>query len=398
MKPDIIIAGSGFAGSAVAYLAAKAGKRVLLYERRSHIAGNMYDEYDAGVLVQRYGPHTMHTSRKEVMALLLEIGEWEPYTLRARVMIRGKATPSPFNFKTIDDYWPAQEAERLKRHLQSAFPGEGKVPVLKLAQCGDPLVREYAQFLISEDYRPYTAKQWGIPPEQLDASVWDRVPVRLSYKDGYFDDAWECLPKGGYTEFFGKMLSSPLIEVRLGEDILEHLEVRPGAALWNGAPLSVPLVYTGALDELFGCRFGRLQYRSLRFEYETLEMESYQEAAGVAHPKAEGFTRITEYTKLPVQAGLGRTVIAREYPTGYGAGAEPYYPILTGETQRLAGQYRALAEAVPNLHLCGRLAEFRYYNMDEAICAAMGIARALGLAERTWKHGTSESHLFHDRL
>jgi len=382
LKPDIIIAGSGFAGSVIAYLAARAGKHVLLYERRDHIAGNMYDEYEDGILVQRYGPHTMHTNRQEVMDLLTEIGEWEPYTLRARVMIRGKATPSPFNFKTVDDYWPQEEAERLKRHLQAAFSGEEKVPVLKLAQCQDPLVREYAQFLIDEDYRPYTAKQWGVPPEQLDVSVWNRVPVRLSYKDQYFDDGWECLPKGGYTKLFEKMLDSPLIDVRLGEDVLKHLEVCPEAMVWTGKPLSVPLVYTGALDELFGCRFGRLQYRSLRFQYETLETESYQEAAGVAHPRAEGFTRITEYTKLPIQTGLGRTVIAREYPIPYGEGTEPYYPVLTEETQRLADRYRTLAGNVRNLYLCGRLAEFRYYNMDEVIWAAMGVARNLGLIER----------------
>lgn len=378
MDPDIIIAGSGFAGSIIACLAARAGKRVLLYERRGHIAGNMYDEYVDGVLVQRYGPHTLHTNRKEVMDLLAELGEWEPYTLRARVMIRGKTTPSPFNLKTVDDYWPPEDAEELKRRMRAAFPGEKKVPVLRLARCGDPLVREYAQFLIEEDYRPYTAKQWGIPPEQLDVSVWNRVPVRLTYKDGYFDDTWECLPKGGYTSFFERMLSSPLIEVRLGEDILEHLRLQADAVLWDDTPLSVPVVYTGALDELFGCRFGRLQYRSLRFEYETLETESYQEACGVAHPKAEGFTRITEYTKLPVQAGFSRTVIAREFPIPYDEGAEPYYPVLTEETQRLANRYRALAAEVPNLHPCGRLAEFRYYNMDEVVWAAMELAQKLG--------------------
>lgn len=378
MNYDLLVAGSGFAGAIIAYLAAKAGKRVLLYERRNHIAGNMYDEYVDGVLVQRYGPHTLHTKRKEVMDLLQEIGEWEPYTLRARVMIQGKATPSPFNFKTIDDYWPPEKAERLKQHLQTAFPREEKVPILQLAQCEDSLVREYAQFLIDEDYRPYTAKQWGISPELLDVSVWNRVPVRLSYKDGYFDDIWECLPRGGYTWFFEKMLNSPLIELRLGEDILAHLDISSKTALWDGKPLTVPLVYTGAIDELFGCKFGRLDYRSLRIEYETLEMESYQETSGVAHPKAKGFTRITEYTKLPVQTGLGRTVIAREYPVAYGNGAEPYYPILTEETQRLAGQYRAQAEKVPGLYLCGRLAEFRYYNMDEVIWAAMGVARDLG--------------------
>lgn len=383
MQYDLLIAGSGFAGAVVAYLAAKAGKKALLYERRSHIGGNMYDEYQDGILVQRYGPHTMHTCRREVADLMEEIGEWEPYTLRARAMIQGKATPSPFNFQTIDDFWPKEQAEELKARLQRAFPGEEKVPVLRLHQCDDPMVREYAQFLIDEDYRPYTAKQWGIPPEELDVSVWDRVPVRLSYKDQYFDDDWETMPVGGYTQLFEKMLSDANITLRLGEDILDHIEAQPeqGRILWEGEPLTVPLVFTGPLDELFGCQLGRLDYRSLRFVYETLEMESFQETAGVAHPKAEGFTRITEYTKLPMQPGLGRTVIAREYPIPYGPGAEPYYPILTEETQGLADQYRELAGRIPDLVLCGRLAEFRYYNMDEVIDKAMQTARKLGL----WK-------------
>lgn len=376
---DIIVAGSGFAGSVIAYLASRAGKRVLLYERRNHIAGNMFDEEQDGVLVQRYGPHTLHTRRKEVMDLLAEIGPWEPYTLRARVVIRGKATPSPFNFKTVDDFRPPAEAERLKRRLLERFPGEEKVPVLRLARCEDPLIREYAEFLIAEDYRPYTAKQWGIPPEELDESVWDRVPVRLTYKDRYFDDPYECLPAGGYTKFFERMLSSPLIDLHLGEDALNHVRISPENTLfWEGAPLAAPMVYTGALDELFGCRLGKLQYRSLRFDYETLETESYQETSGVAYPKAEGFTRITEYTKLPVQTELGRTVIAREYPVPYGPGAEPYYPVLTEQTQSLADQYRAMAGRIPGLYLCGRLAEFRYYNMDEAVRAAMETAKTLG--------------------
>lgn len=379
MNYDLLIAGSGFSGSVIAYLAARAGKRVLLYERRSHIAGNMFDEYQDGVLVQRYGPHTLHTCRKEVMDLLTEIGAWEPYTLRARVVIRGNTTPSPFNFRTIDDFWPSEKAEVLKNHLLSVFPGEEKVPILRLAQCEDPLIREYAQFLIEEDYRPYSAKQWGIPPENLDESVWNRVPVRLSYKDQYFDDPYECLPVGGYTRFFEKMLSSEQIDLRLGEDVFQHVQVRQNAPLlWEGVPMTAPLVYTGALDELFGCQLGKLQYRSLRFVYETVETDSYQETAGVAYPKAEGFTRITEYTKLPMQLGLGRSVIAKEYPIPYGPGAEPYYPVLTEQTHRLADQYRLMAGRIPGLYLCGRLAEFRYYNMDEAVWAAMQTAGMLG--------------------
>lgn len=377
MDYDIIIAGCGFSGATIAHLAAKDGKRVLLLEKRGHIAGNMYDYTgESGILVQKYGPHSMHTNNKRVVDFLTGLWDWDEYILRARAIIDEKATPVPFNFQTIDDYYTPDDAKELKRRLAMCYNGAEKVPVVEMLLNSDPMIRGYAEFLFEKDYRPYTAKQWGIPPEELDVSVLKRVPVRLSYVDRYFDDEWQVLPKGGYTALFEKLLDSTNITLKLNADILTFLKLADdGGILFDGEPLTVPLVYTGALDELFGCRFGKLPYRSLRFDFQTLDTDSYQATAGVAHPVAEGFTRITEYTKLPYQDGKGKTAICVEYPEPYGSehGKEAYYPILTDESQKAAEAYRALAGGYSYLRLCGRLAEFKYYNMDEAIARAMDV-------------------------
>lgn len=378
MKYDVIVAGCGFSGATIAHLAAEKGMRVLMLEKRPHIAGNMYDERnEAGILVQRYGPHSFHTNRKEIYDFITSIGEWEPYILRARAMIDGVATPSPFNFTTIDQFYPAQEAEELKARLLAACDGREKAPILELLESKDPVVREYAEFLFEKDYRPYTAKQWGIAPEELDISVLARVPVRLSYVDRYFDDTYQLMPVGGFTAFFERLLDHPEIEIRLHTDILEHLslEQESGRMLFDGEALTIPVVYTGPLDELFSLSEGRLPYRSLSFDFQTLPQKSYQETSGVAHPMAEGFTRITEFTKLPYQEVGEKTAIAVEYPERYGSerGREAYYPILTADSQRMYQTYREKAAAFPGLYLCGRLAEFQYYNMDDAIGRAIAV-------------------------
>lgn len=380
MKYDLIVAGCGFSGAVIAHLAAKRGDRVLLVEKRGHIAGNMYDYVDeAGILVQKYGPHSLHTNHARVRAFLSGLWEWEPFILRARAMIRGRATPSPFNLKTIDDYYAPDRAGQLKERLKAVYGDAKKTTIVELLESPDPVIREYAQFLFEEDYRPYTAKQWGIAPETLDVSVLKRVPVRLDYTDAYFDDDWQVLPKKSFTAFFERVLDLPGIELRLRTNILDHLSLdsESGTLSFDGQTAGVPVVYTGPLDELFGCCYGSLPYRSLRFEWKTLDMDSFQETPGVAHPKAEGFTRITEYTKQPPQDGHGRTTIAVEYPAPYQPGGEAYYPILTEQSQQLAARYRALAKRFPHLYLCGRLADFKYYNMDEAVLRALELFEML---------------------
>lgn len=382
-KYDLIVVGSGFSGGIIAYLAAnRRKKRVLVLEQREHISGNMYDECDpeTGILVQRYGPHSFHTDKKEVYDLVREIGEWEPYTLRGRVEIKGRVTPSPFNFQTVDTFFEPEKAMRIKKHLAEAYDYAPKATILELLNSTDETIREYAGFLFENDYRPYSAKQWGIPPEELDPLVLKRVPVRLTYADAYFDDRYQMMPQDGFTAFFCKMLDNPLIEIRTGVDARKHISAgEDGTLSFDGEPVSVPVIYTGALDEFFGCRFGKLPYRSLSFEYETLDMASYQENSSVAYPMAVGFTRITEFTKLPYQDGRGKTIIAREYPEVYGTerGRIPYYPILTTESEEIFDYYRKEAKKYKLFFPCGRLADFKYYNMDNAIERATGVYNEL---------------------
>jgi UDP-galactopyranose mutase len=381
---DIIIIGCGFVGSVIAHKAAKGGKRVLITERRGHIAGNMYDEIDkdTGILIQKYGPHSFHTDIDQVYDFITSISEWFPFTLTARVEIAGKMSPSPANFATIEMYYPPEKARALQKRLMDGYKYARKITILELLKNKDPLIREYAEFLFAEDYKPYTVKQWNVKPEDLDISVLSRVPVRFDYIDRYFDDRYQMMPEGGFTSFFAKMLDSPLINVHLQVDALEYLspDSTNGQVLWNGKKVSVPVVYTGAADELFRLKYGKLPYRSLWFEYKAFETDSFQPAQGCAYPKAEGYTRVTEFTKLPPQNGQGKTIVAYEYPTAYGSdkGREPYYPVLTEESAWIYEKYAAEVKKISNLHICGRLGDFKYYNMDQAVL------RALEVYEQIW--------------
>ena len=376
MNYDIVIAGCGFTGAVIAFKSAMEGKRVLIVEKRNHIAGNMYDYIDeAGICVQKYGPHSFHTNNEEVYEFITQIGDWYEYILRARVMIDGKYTPSPFNFKTIDQYYPAPKAEMLKQALVEYYNSAKKVTVVELLESDNELIREYASFLFEKDYRPYTAKQWGIAPEELDISILKRVPVRLDYTDGYFDDKYQLMPEGGFTSFFEKMLSNPLIDIRLNCDVLDLVEIDGNNIIFENELLNVPFVYTGPLDELFRYKYGKLPYRSLKFDMQIHNVDSYQETSGVAYPMAEGYTRITEYKKIPVQDIKGKTTIAVEYPVTYGTeeGKEPYYPILTENSKEMYKRYCELASKVNRLYVCGRLGDFKYYNMDDAVLRALEV-------------------------
>lgn len=376
---DCLIVGCGLSGSVIARHLAEQGQSVEMWERRDHIGGNMYDYVDEhGLLVQKYGPHTFHTTKKELYDYICQFEQWQDYKLTCGAVWDGKYTPTPFNFTTIDTFYPREKAERLKQKLTAAF-AEGKTAtVLEVLQHPDQDIREYAEYLFRNDYAPYTAKQWGISPEEIDPSVLKRVPLRFSYDEGYFDDPYQVMPVHSFTRFFENLLHHPNISIRLGVEALEHLAVKDDHLYIDGMPFDRKLVYTGALDEMFGCIYGRLPYRSLRFEWRYTEKNSLQPAPVVAFPQEEGYTRITEYKKLPVQDKPGSSY-AVEYPLPYreGENGEPYYPVLTVESQRQFERYKALADRVQNLICCGRLADFRYYNMDQAL------GRALMCADRT---------------
>ena len=262
-------------------------------------------------------------------------------------------------------------------YLAEVYPGRETVTVVEALGSEDHVIRGYAEYLFEKDYRPYTSKQWGIPPAEIDPSVLKRVPLRMSYGDRYFDDTYQVMPRTTFVDFFRRLLDHPNIAVELGVEALDRLRIEDGRVVVDGMP-DVHVVYTGALDELFGFVHGRLPYRSLEFEFRRSDQDSFQPAPVVAYPSDPEVVRITEYKKLPVQEGDG-TVYALERSLEYepGKGLEPYYPVLTEESKAVYEGYRSMAESVDNLSFCGRLADFRYYNMDQALRRALELAATL---------------------
>ena len=381
MDFDCLVVGCGLSGAVIARHLAEHGKRVEIWERRNHIGGNMFDYTDEhGFLVQKYGPHTFHTKEKRLYDYMCRFEDWQPYKLCCGAVWDGKYTPTPFNFTTIDTFYTPEKAASLKKKLLAAYKGRSTATVVEVLNHPDKEIRSYAEFLFYSDYAPYTAKQWGVSAQEIDPSVLKRVPLRFSYDVGYFDDPYEVMPVHSFTRFFENLLDHPNIHYSLGIEALNHLSVDGDALYLDGERADFPVVFTGALDELFDFRFGRLPYRSLRFEWKFEEKESLQDAPVVAYPQEKGFTRITEYKKLPEQKKPG-TSYAVEYPLPYeeGKAMEPYYPLLTQRSQELYDLYKYMAKEVPNLFCCGRLADYKYYNMDQAL------ERALDVCENQWR-------------
>lgn len=378
---DTIVVGAGLTGATIArYIADEMNKKVLIIEKRDHIGGNLYDYVnEQGILVHQYGPHTFHTNKKELYDFICKYSEWDMYRLTCGAVIDGKYTPTPFNFTTIDDFFEHDKAEAIKRAIKAAYPNQDKATVLELLKHSDNLIREFAQFLYEKDYSLYTAKQWGISPEEIDPSVLKRVPVRFNYEIGYFDDIYQVMPHISYTSFFEKLLEHPNIRIETSSDFIKMAQVQDNCIVFRGNVFRGMIIYTGAIDELLGYRYGELPYRSLEFEWKNEDVKSFQEAPVVAYPQAEGYTRITEYTKLPVQDMGEKTTYAIEYsiPFYKGMKKEPYYPVLTKESQKLYNLYEHDAQLINNLYLCGRLADFKYYNMDQALERALELCKRL---------------------
>lgn len=376
---DFLVVGCGLSGAVIARFLAEYGKQVTIWERRDHIGGNMYDYVDEhGFLVQKYGPHTFHTKKVELYDYMCRFEQWQDYKLTCGAVWDKKYTPTPFNFTTIDTFYPPEQAEKLKKKLSEAFKDRPSASVVEVLEHEDDGIRGYAEYLFKNDYAPYTAKQWGVLPSEIDPSVLKRVPLRFSYGEGYFDDPYEAMPVHSFTRFFENLLNHPNIKLELNTEALKRLQVQGDRLLLDGELIDIPVVYTGALDELFDCRYDRLPYRSLRFEWKYEEIDSLQNAPVVAYPQEKGYTRITEFKKLPKQSGKG-TSYALEYPLPYREGErlEPYYPVLTEKSKAQYEQYKRLALQISNLFCCGRLADFQYYNMDQALARAMDICQQL---------------------
>lgn len=368
MHYDTIVIGAGFAGAVSARLLADRGEKVLILEQRPHIGGNAYDRLDdAGVLIHQYGPHIFHTNSKKVFDFLSRFTSWRDYQHRvvARFLPGSDAVmPVPFNLTSLRIAFGEEEGARLEEKLCARFGREQKVGILALRQEEDEDLKKVADYVYEHVFVHYTVKQWGTPPEEIDPATTARVPVFLSTDDRYFQDTWQGIPTDGYTAMFEKMLDHPNITVLTGTPAGDRLSFEENI-LFDGAPFDGKVIYTGALDELFNCRFGRLPYRTLDFKFESYDQEWFQPRGTVNYTVDEDFTRITEFKYFSGQQ-LPKTTIVKEYSRPYtGADGEiPYYAVINPENMALYARYQQLAAKYPGLILLGRLAEYRYYNMD----------------------------------
>ena len=384
-KFDVLAVGAGYAGAVAARALADQGKRVLVLERRDHIGGNAYDRPDqAGVLIHQYGPHIFHTNDKQVFDWLSRFTRWRDYQHRVVANIPdgrgGRITyPVPFNLTSLETAFGPEEGRRLGDKLTAAYGAEKKVTILELRQNQDPSIAALADYVYENVFLHYTMKQWGQRPEDIDPNTTARVPVFLSRDDRYFQDTYQGMPLEGYTPMFERMLDHPSITVELGTDALGRLDLSGNTLKVDGAPFDGQVIYTGQADELFGFRFGPLPYRTLDFAFETLEQDDFQGYGTVNYTVDEDFTRITEFKHLTGQAAPGVTTIVKEYSKAYTGerGEIPYYAIINPENNALYAKYRAEADRFSNLHLLGRLAEYKYYNMDAIAGKALELAEKL---------------------
>lgn len=364
MRTDWLIVGAGFTGCTLAErIASQLGQTVILLDRRAQIGGNAADEPDEhGILVHRYGPHIFHTNSTKVWDYLSFFTKWRRYEHRVLASLESKKVPMPFNLNSLEACFPPARAAALARTLLAEYGGGAKVPLLRMRASANPEIRELADFVYDTFFYGYTVKQWGLAPEQLDPLVTGRVPIRLNRDNRYFEDVYQAVPSPSYHDMFRRMLDHPRIRVLLDQDYRRMC----GHMKFNR------LIYTGPIDEFFDYIHGPLPYRSLRFTFTTLPQEQFQDVGTVNYPNGQGHTRITEQKYISGQTHA-KTTLVTEYPEPHRPGAnEPYYPVPRAENHE---RYQAYANEAAKLNgtvlFAGRLGDYRYYNMDQAVGRAL---------------------------
>jgi UDP-galactopyranose mutase len=356
---DYLVVGAGFAGATVAErLAADAGKRVLVCDRRPHVGGNAFDHYDeAGILVHRYGPHIFHTNSREVFEYLSRFTEWRPYQHRVMAWVDGQLLPIPINLNTINRMYGT---EFTSFQLEEFFRSVAE-PCAQIRTSEDVIVSKVGRELYEKFFRNYTRKQWGLDPSELDAAVTARLPVRTNRDDRYFTDTYQAMPLRGYTRMFERMLTHPNIKIMVNADYRDVRDMIPHREV----------IFTGPIDEFFDYRFGKLPYRSLEFKFETRDLGVAQQAPVINYPNENAYTRVTEFKYLTGQKHP-KTTLVYEFPKTEG---DPYYPIPRPENQLLYRKYQALADQTTGVHFLGRLGTYKYYNMDQCVAQALAYYR-----------------------
>jgi len=352
---DYLIVGAGFAGSVLAErLAAGSDKKVLICDKRSHIGGNAYDHYnEAGILVHKYGPHIFHTNSREVFEYLSRFTQWRPYQHRVRASVDGQIVPIPINLDTINSLYGLS----LTSFEVEDFFKKVAEPCEQIRTSEDVVVSKVGRELYEKFFRNYTRKQWGLDPSELDASVTSRVPTRTNRDDRYFTDTYQSMPLHGYTRMFERMLDHPNIKVLLNCD-------------YRDVEIDIPfreMIYTGPVDTYFDFCYGKLPYRSLAFKHETHDQSAFQSAPVVNYPNEQSYTRVTEFKYLTGQEHP-RTSIVYEFPKAEG---DPYYPVPRKENSAIYAKYKALVDGTRGVTFVGRLATYKYYNMDQIVAQAL---------------------------
>jgi UDP-galactopyranose mutase len=367
---DYLIVGAGFAGSVLAErLASKGDQKILIIDQRDHIGGNAYDYFNKdGILIHKYGPHIFHTNSKKVFDYLGQFTAWRPYEHRVLASVDGQLVPIPINLNTINKMYGLN----LNCSEVEAFFESKAEKISRVLTSEDVVVNKVGRELYEKFFKNYTRKQWDLDPSELDASVTARVPTRTNRDDRYFTDTYQAMPLYGYTRMFQKMLSHPNIKVMLNTDYKEIIDVIPYKHM----------IYTGPIDSFFNYCYGRLPYRSLDFKFETIESDVYQSTGTINYPNEHAYTRITEFKYLTGQKHH-KTAIVYEYPQADG---DPYYPIPRPENAEIYKKYQQLANAMTNTYFTGRLATYKYYNMDQVV------AQSLTLFEKITQR-QSEKHV-----
>ena len=375
---DSIVIGAGAAGSTVARkLAEEKNRKVLVLEKRSHIGGNCYDKFDEhGIMIHEYGPHIFHTSEKEVYEYLSRFTDWYLFGHEVVANVHGKLIPVPFNLNTLHEVYDKEKADELEDILLREYGEGSRVPIMQLRENPNPEIKAIADYVYENIFLHYTMKQWGQTPEEISPEVTARVPVLISHDNRYFQDTYQGMPRDGYTAMFEKMLDHPDITVKMGTDCRDHLTFSEDKVLFEGEEFTGEVIYTGAIDELFSYEYGHLPYRSLDFRFEHYDKESYQGRSVVNYTVSEDFTRITEFKYLTGQTQTDGTTIVKEYSFAY-TGAEgeiPYYAIINDENNALYQKYAKRVQPLDNVYLLGRLAEYKYYNIDAIVKKALQLA------------------------
>lgn len=370
MKVDWLIVGAGFTGATLAErIASQLDQKVLVVERRDHIGGNAYDYYNEhGILVHKYGSHTFHANSSMVWNYLSQFTEWRPYFHQVLAVVDGKKVPVPFNLNSLYALFPPKYAGKLEELLIQHCGFGVKVPILKLRESTSGELSQLAEYIYQNVFYRYTLKHWGLKPEELDRSVTARVPVYISRDNRYFQDTYQGIPKQGYTHLFSCMLNHPNIKVLLNTDYREVI----------GEVKFKRMIYTGPIDSYFDYKHGSLPYRSLRFEFTTLNQEYYQVVGTVNYPNQYDFTRILEQKHLTGQISP-KTTLAFVYPQEYLQGKnEPYYPVPREENRHSYNLYAMEAQQIwDKVIFAGRLADYKYYNMDQAVARALTLFKKI---------------------